>query len=408
MTISRRTALSGATGLLATAAARSAEAQTQERSVKIGVLNDMAGPYADITGRSSLIAVQMAAEDFGGKVLGRPIEVVSADHQNKPDLGSSIARRWYDEDHVNVIIGVGSSSVALVIRAFTRATGRLDIYTTTGTAELTGSACSPTGFHWMHDTYALARVMANAVVRTGGDTWYIIAVDYAFGHDLDRDVTRFVKAAGGQVVGSVFHPINSSDFSSYILRAQSSGAKVIGLANGGTDLINSVKTAREFGVGKTGPKQSLAGFLVMITDVHAMGLDLAQGLLLTEAFYWDLNDETRAWSKRFFARRGLMPNQMNAGDYSSAQHYLRAVQAAGTVDPKSVAAEMRKLPINDATIKNGKIRSDGRVERDMYLFRVKAPAQSKSEWDVYDLVVTVPFNDAFRPLSEGGCVIAAG
>lgn len=406
MAISRRNALAAATGLLSTVATASAGAQPQDQPVKIGVLNDMAGPYADITGRSSLIAVQMAVEDFGGKVLGRKVEVVSADHQNKPDLGLAIARRWYDQEGVNVIIGVGSSGVALAIRAFTRATGRLDIYTTTGSADLTGSACSPTGFHWMHDTYALAKVMANAVVRTGGDTWYIVAVDYAFGHDLDRDVTRFVKEAGGQVLGSVFHPINSTDFSSYLLRAQSSGAKVIGLANGGTDLINSVKTAREFGIGNAGSKQTLAGLLVMITDVHAMGLDVAQGLLLTEAFYWDMNDETRAWSTRFFERRGLMPNQMNAGDYSAALHYLKSVQAAGSDDPKTVAAEMRTLPINDPTIKDGKIRNDGRVERDMYLFRVKTPSQSKSEWDLYNLVATVPFKDAFRSLSEGGCAMA--
>ena len=402
MTISRRTALAAATGLLATAGR--AGAQQPEQPVKIGVLNDMTGPYADITGRSSLIAVQMAVEDFGGKVLGRTIEVLSADHQNKPDIGSAIARRWFDQEGLNVLIGVGSSGVALAIRSFTRATGRLDIYTTTGTADLTGSACSPTGFHWMHDTYALAKVMANAVVGTGGDTWFIIAVDYAFGHDLARDTTTFVKQAGGQVLGSVFHPINSTDFSSYVLQAQASGAKVVGLANGGADLINSVKTVREFGAGS---RQVLAGFLVMVTDVHAMGLELAQGLLLTEGFYWDRTEDSRAWSKRFFARRGLMPNQMNAGDYSSALHYLKAVQAAGTDEPKAVAAAIRRLPINDPTIKDGRIRSDGRVERDMYLFRVKRPGQSKSEWDLYDLVATVPFNDAFRPLSDGACTMAA-
>lgn len=408
MTVSRRNALVAATGLLSTVVAGSAKAQPQGKPVKIGVLNDMSGPYADITGQSSLLAVQMAVEDFGGTVLGRKIEVVSADHQNKPDLGSAIARRWYDQDGVGVIIGVGSSAVALAMRSFTRDNGKLDIYTTTGTSTLTGSACSPTGFHWMHDTYALAKVVANAVVRNGGDTWYLVVVDYAFGHDLERDVTRFVKEAGGHVLGSALHPINSTDFSSYLLQAQSSGAKIIGLANAGSDLINTVKTAREFGVGGTGSKQSFAGFLVMVTDVHAIGLDLAQGMLLTEAFYWDLTDDSRAWSKRFFERRKLMPNQMNAGDYSSALHYLKSVQAAGTDEPVAVAAAMRTLPINDPTIKNGKIRSDGRVERDMYLFRVKTPSQSESEWDIYDLVSTVPFKDAFRPLSEGGCVMPGG
>ena len=402
MTRARRDVLVAATGLAFAAAVGSAQAQ--EKPVRLGVLNDMAGPYADITGRSSLVAVQMAVEDFGGRVLGRKIEVLSADHQNKPDVGSAIARRWYDQEGVGVIIGVGSSSVALAVRSFARDAGRLDIYTTTGTSALTGSACSPTGFHWMHDTYALAKVMANAVVHGGGDTWYLVVVDYAFGHDLERDVTRFVKEAGGRVLGSALHPINSTDFSAYLLQAQSSGAKILGLANAGSDLINTVKTAREFGIVGAGTKQAFAGFLVMVTDVHAMGLDLAQGLLLTEAFYWDMNDDSRAWSRRFLERRGLMPNQMNAGDYSSALHYLKSVEVAGTDEPKAVAAAMRQLPINDPTIKGGRIRSDGRVERDMYLFRVKAPVESKSEWDLYSLVATVPFKDAFRPLSEGGCM----
>ena len=402
MTQARRDVLVAATGLAFAAAIGSAQAQG--KPVRLGVLNDMAGPYADITGRSSLVAVQMAVEDFGGKVLGRTIEVLSADHQNKPDIGSAIARRWYDQEGVGVIIGVGSSSVALAIRSFARDAGRLDIYTTTGTSALTGSACSPTGFHWMHDTYALAKVMANAVVHEGGDTWFLVVVDYAFGHDLERDVTRFVKEAGGRVLGSALHPINATDFSAYLLQAQSSGAKILGLANAGSDLINTVKTAREFGIAGAGSKQAFAGFLVMVTDVHAMGLDLAQGLLLTEAFYWDMNDDTRAWSRRFLERRGLMPNQMNAGDYSSALHYLKSVEVAGTDEPRAVAAAMRQLPINDVTIKDGRIRSDGRVERDMYLFRVKTPAESKSEWDLYSLVATVPFKDAFRPLSEGGCM----
>lgn len=380
-----------------------ARAQVSDDVVRIGVLNDMSGPYADITGRSSLIAVQMAVEDFGGRVLGRKIDVVSADHQNKTDLGASIARKWYDQEGVDVIIGVGSSSVALAIRSYAREHGKIDIYTTTGTADLTGSACSPTGFHWMHDTYALAKVIASAGVRSGGDTWYLVAADYAFGQILQRDVTEFVQQAGGRVLGSVRHPLNTSDFSSYLLQAQASGAKIIGLANGGADLVNSVKTAREFGIAGAGAKQRIAGMLVMITDVKALGLETAQGTLLTEAFYWDRTDEARSWSKRFLERRGLMPNQMNAGDYSAALHYLRAVQAAGTDEPKAVAAAMRALPINDITLSNGKIRSDGRVERDMYLFKVKRPDESRSDWDLYELVATVPFREAFRPLAEGGC-----
>ena len=406
MTLHRRTLLSAASGLLSTVVIGGADAQTTGNSLKIGVLNDMSGPYAEISGRSSLLAVQMAMEDFGGTVLGRKIEVLSADHQNKPDIGLAIARQWFNKDGIGAVIGVGSSAVALAIRSFARDNGKIDIYTTTGTSALTGSACSPTGFHWMHDTYALSKVVATAAIRDGGDSWFLIVVDYAFGHDIERDVTRFVRDSGGHVLGSVRHPINSGDFSSYLLQAQSSGAKIIGLAHSGADLINSVKTAREFGVTGNGSKQSLAAFLLMITDVHAIGLELAQGMLLTEAFYWDLNDETRAWSKRFLERRRLMPNQMNAGDYSSALHYLKAVQAAGTDDPKAVASVMRQLPINDCTIKNGKIRSDGRVERDMHLFRVKSPSASESEWDLYDLVATVPFGDAFRPLQEGGCEMA--
>jgi branched-chain amino acid transport system substrate-binding protein len=397
--------LAAIAAILTAAIAFPAHAQISDNVVRIGVLNDMSGPYADITGASSLLAVQMAVEDVGGTVLGRKIEVVSADHQNKADLGSAIARKWYDQEGVDVIIGVGSSSVALAIRAYARDKGKLDIYTTTGTSDLTGSACSPTGFHWMHDTYALAKTIATAGVRNGGTSWYLMVADYAFGHILERDVTRFVQEAGGRVVGSVRHPVNSADFSSYLLQAQASGAKVIGLANAGTDLINTVKSAREFGiVGEKSP-QSFATLLLQITDVKALGLALAQDMLLTEAFYWDRTEESRAWSKRFLARRNLMPNQMNAGDYSAALHYLKAVKAAGTDDPKAVAVAMRQLPINDPTIADGHIRSDGRVERDMYLFRVKKPSESKSEWDLYDLIATVPFRQAFRPLSEGGCVM---
>ncbi len=407
MTTTRRQALAIAGGLLPALAAGPGRARAAGRGITIGVLNDMSGPYADITGRSSLLAVQMAVEDFGGTVLGRKVEIVSADHLNKPDLGLAIARRWYEQDGVDAVIGVGSSSVALAIRAYARDTGRIDIYTTTGTSDLTGSACSPTGFHWMHDTYALAKVIATAGVRSGGDTWFIVAADYAFGHILETDVSRFVAAAGGRVLGSVYHPINSSDFSSYLLQAQSSGARIIGLANAGTDLINTVKTAREFGVVGDRSNQHLAALLLMITDVKALGLDLAQGLLLTEGFYWDRTPDSRAWSRRFYERRRLMPNQMNAGDYSSALHYLKGVQAAGTDDPAAVAAAMRRIPIDDPTLKDGRIRADGRVERDMYLFRVKSPAESGSDWDLYDLVGTVPFADAFRPLPEGGCAMAA-
>ena len=382
------------------------QAQVSGDVVRIGILEDMSGPYADITGESSIIAARMAVEDFGGQVLGRKIEVVSADHQNKPDVGAAIARRWYDQEGVDIVVGLGASSVALAVRTYARDNGKLDIATSSGTADLTGPACSPTGFHWMHDTYALSKTIATASVRNGGNSWFFLTADYSFGHVLERDTTRFVKEAGGQIFGAVKAPLNTPDFSSFLIRAQASGAKVIGLANGGSDTVNSVKTAREFGIIREGSGQSLASLLLMITDVHALGLPAAQGMFLVEGFYWDQSDAARALSKRFYERRKLMPNMMNAGTYSATLHYLKAVQSAGTDEPKAVAAAMRKLPINDPTIANGRIRSDGRVERDMFLFRVKQPAASKGEWDLYETVATVPFADAFRPLAEGGCPTA--
>lgn len=396
-----------AASLVLVGTAAPSRAQFSDDVVRIGVINDMSGPYADITGQSSLLAVQMAAEDFGGSVLGRKIEVISADHQNKADIGSATARRWYERDGVDVIVGLGASSVAIAIRLYAREKGKLDIATSSGTTELTGGACSPTGFHWMHDTYALAKTIATASVKNGGTSWFFVTADYSFGHMLEQDASRFVEQAGGRVVGKVRAPINSTDFSSYLLQAQSSGAKVIGLANAGNDTINAVKTAREFGIVGAGASQSLASLLLMITDVHALGLEAAQGMLLAEGFYWDQSDEARAFAQRFFARRKLMPNMMNAADYSAALHYLKAVQAAGTDEPKAVAAAMRSLPINDPTIKNGRIRSDGRVERDMFLFRVKKPGESRSAWDLYEKVATVPFDEAFRPLADGKCPLAS-
>ena len=387
--------------------ASSAMAQFSGDVVKIGVLNDMSGPYADITGQSSLTAVEMAVEDFGGSVLGRKIEVVAADHQNKPDVGLAIARRWYEQENVDVIIGLGASSVALAVRSYTREKGRLDIATSSGSSDLTGAACSATGFHWMHDTFALAKTLATATVRSGGSTWFFVTADYSFGHILEQDASRFVQQSGGRVVGRVRAPINSADFSSYLLQAQSSGAKIIALANGGNDTVNVIKTAREFGIGGGGASQTLASLLLMITDVHALGAEAAQGMLLSEGFYWNQSDETRAFATRFFARRKLMPNMMNAADYTAALHYLKSVRAAGTDEARAVAVAMRGLPINDMTMKDGKIRADGRVERDMYVFRVKKPSDVRSEWDLYDQIAVVPFADAFRPLSEGNCPVTA-
>jgi branched-chain amino acid transport system substrate-binding protein len=310
---------------------------------------------------------------------------------------------------VDVIVGVGASSVALAVRSYARDKGRLDIMTSTGSSDLTGVACSPTGFHWMHDTYALAKTLATATVKNGGSTWFFVTADYSFGHVLEQDASRFVTEAGGRVLGKVRAPINSADFSSYLLQAQSSEAKIIALANGGNDTVNVIKTAREFGIVGGASSQTLASLLLMITDVHALGSEAAQGMLLSEGFYWDRTDEARSFSTRFLARRKLMPNMMNAADYSAALHFLKSVQAAGTDEPRAVAAAMRSLPINDMTIKNGKIRADGRVERDMYLFRVKKPSEVRSEWDLYEQVGTVPFAEAFRPLSEDNCpMVAAG
>ncbi|CAN5895313.1 ABC transporter substrate-binding protein [soil metagenome] len=368
--------------------------------LKIGVMEGFSGVYGDLTA-GELEAVQMAIEDVGGKVLGRPIEVLSADHQTKPDVGASIARRWYDTENVKMITGLGTSSVALAVRKIAQEKGLIDINTGAASADLTGPACSETGAHWVYDTYALAHVTGEAMVKAGGDSWYFLTADYAFGHALERDVTEVVKASGGKVLGAVRHPLSTQDFSSFLLQAQSSKAKVIGLANAGQDTINSIKQAGEFGIVKGG--QKLAGLLVFATDVQSLTLPVAQGLVLTESFYWDLNDETRAWTKRFRAKKDKIPSMLTAGVYSSTLHYLKAVQAAGTDDAKAVMAKMREMPVNDVMTKNGKLREDGRLVRDMYLFEVKSPAESKSKDDIYKLIATVPGDKAFRPMADGKC-----
>ena len=374
--------------------------------LKIGVTEGFSGVYADLN-LGEVEAAQMAVEDFGGKVLGRPIEILSADHQTKPDVGAAIARRWYDVEGVKMITGLGTSSVALAVRKIAQEKGLIDINTGAASADLTGPACSETGAHWVYDTYALAHVTGDAVVKAGGDTWYFLTVDYAFGHALERDVTAVVKAAGGKVLGGVKHPLSTQDFSSFLLQAQESKAKVIGLANAGQDTINSIKQAGEFGITKGG--QKLAGLLVFSTDVQSLTLPVAQGLMLTEAFYWDLNDETRAWTKRFRAKRDKIPSMLTAGVYSATLHYLKAVQAAGTADDaKAVMAKMREIPVNDVMTKNGKLREDGRLVRDMYLFEVKAPAESKGKDDIYKLLATVPGDNAFRPVNAGKCPLIKG
>jgi branched-chain amino acid transport system substrate-binding protein len=368
--------------------------------LKIGIMEGFSGVYADLN-LGEVEAVQMAIEDVGGKVLGRPIEVLSADHQTKPDVGAAIARRWYDTENVKMITGLGTSSVALAVRKIAQEKGLIDINTGAASSDLTGPACSETGAHWVYDTYSLAHVTGSAVVKAGGDSWFFLTADYAFGHALERDVSEVVKAAGGKVLGGVKHPLDTQDFSSFLLQAQASKAKIIGLANAGQNTINSIKQGGEFGIVKGG--QKFAGLLVFSTDVKSLTLPVAQGLVLTESFYWDMNDETRAWTKRFRAKRDKIPSMLTAGAYSSTLHYLKAVQAAGTDEAKPVMAKMRELPVNDVMTKNGKLRPDGRLVRDMYLFQVKSPQESTGPDDIYKLVATVPGDQAYRPLNEGKC-----
>ena len=370
--------------------------------VKIGVLNDQAGMNADLSGQGSVIAARMAAEDAGGSVIGKKIEIVFADHQNKADIGSSIATQWYDKDGVDMITDMPFSSVALAVQEIARQRQKIAIYSGPGSSDITGKACSPFGFHWTYDTVALARGTGSAVVKAGGKKWFFLTADYAFGHALAKDTMEVVKANGGTVVGEAVHPVNTSDFSSYLVQAQASGADVIGLANGATDTTNSIKQAYEFGLAKSG--QKLAGLLVFITDVNALGLQVAQGLQMTESFYWDQNDETRAFSKRYAERMGgKKPSMVQAGVYSGVAHYLKAVAAAGTSAGPAVAAKIRELPVNDFMSKNVHVRRDGRVMRDFYLFQVKTPAESKGPWDYYNLVRTIPAEEAARPESEGNC-----
>jgi branched-chain amino acid transport system substrate-binding protein len=376
-------------------------ARADEAPVKIGVLTDMSSLYKDIGGPGSVAAAQMAIDDFGGKVLGKPIQLVSADHQNKPDIGSAIARKWYSEEGVDVITDVPTSSVALSVENVSRKLHRLVLFTGAGSSDITGRNCSPYAAHWVYDTYALAHGTGSAIVKQGGKNWYFITADYAFGYALERDTAAVVQASGGKVLGQSLVPLNTADFSSYLLAAQSSRAQIIGLANAGQDTINSIKQASEFGITNSG--QRLAGLLIFITDVHSLGLQIAQGLELTSAFYWDQNDQTRAWSRRFFAKVGHMPTMSQAGVYSAIHHYLEAVQALGSKDPDKVMAKMRATPINDFMTHNGTLRIDGRVLRDLYLFQVKSPAESKAPWDYFKELRTIPANEAFRPLDQGGC-----
>ena len=390
--------------LIAVAMTGAAQAQT---SVKLGVLNDRSGVYSDLTGEGSVIAARMAVEDFKAAEKGIKVDIVAADHQNKPDIGASIARQWYDQEGVDVILDVPTSSVALAVNGLAREKNKILINSGGGTSDLTGSQCSPNTVHWTYDTWALANGTGSAMVKRGGNTWFFVTADYAFGHALERDTSALVTKAGGKIIGTVRHPFPGQDFASFLLQAQSSGAKVIGLANAGGDFTNTMKQAAEFGIVQGG--QNLAGLLVFITDVHSLGLQVAQGLVMTEAFYWDQNDQTRAWSKRFAERNGgKMPTMVHAGVYAGALHYLKAVEALKDKDTAKVMTKMKEMPTEDPLFGKGVIRPDGRKIHDMYLFEVKKPSESKAPWDLYKQLATIPADQAFRPLNEGGCPLVKG
>ncbi|MBR0972174.1 MULTISPECIES: ABC transporter substrate-binding protein [Bradyrhizobium] len=375
-------------------------APASAQGVKIGILNDQSGVYADYGGKYSVEAAKMAIEDFGGEVLGQKVEMITADHQNKPDLATSIARRWYDADNVDMITELTTSSVALAVQDLSKEKKKIDIVVGAATSSITGSACSPYGFHWAFDTHALAVGTGGALTKAGGDTWFFLTADYAFGYALEKDTSEIVTHNGGKVLGSVRVPLNSSDFSSFLLQAQSSKAKIVGLANAGQDTTNSIKQAAEFGIVSGG--QKLAGLLMTLAEVNGLGLQAAQGLVLTEGFYWDHDDASRAFSERFFKRTGRMPSMIHAGTYSATLSYLKAVKAAGTKDTEAVAKKLKELPVDDAFAK-GKVLQNGRMVHDMYLFEVKKPSESKKPWDYYKQLAVVPGDQAFLTAKESGC-----
>lgn len=370
-------------------------------AITVGVINDLNGVYADLGGQGSVAAAQMAVEEFGPKVLGKPIKILSGDHQNKPDVGSQLARRWFDVDKVDMVIDFPNSGVALAVQEVAREKKKVAIFSTAGSTDLTGKACSPTGFQWTYDNYSNSAGLARAMVKQGYESWYFLTVDYAFGISLENEAAKALTAAGGKSMGSVRHPLNTADFSSFLLTAQASKAKVIALASAGGDVINAVKQAGEFGISQGG--QTLVAPVTFITDIRALGLSAAQGLTFVTGFYWDLNDETRAFAKKFYERRKAMPTMAQAGVYSGVLHYLKAVAAAGTDDAEAVSAKMRELPVRDAFTRTGTVRADGRMVHDMYLVQVKKPAESKAPWDYYKVLATLPADVAFRSLEESTC-----
>ncbi|WP_076858277.1 ABC transporter substrate-binding protein [Bradyrhizobium mercantei] len=383
------------------AAVLAGPALAQQTPLKIGVLTDFQSVYSDIGGAGNVEATKMAIEEFGGSMFGKPIELVTADALNKADVAATITRKWYEAENVDMIIDMPTSATALAGMEMSKQFEKIMIVTDAASSDITGKSCSPYTLHWTYDTYANAHTVGSAIVKNGGDTWFFITADYVFGHSIERDTGDVVRAAGGKVLGSARHPLNTPDFSSFLLQAQSSKAKIVGLANGGGDTINAIKQAAEFGVVAGG--QNLAGIVMFISDIHSLGLKLAQGLIITEAYYWDLNDRTRAFGKRFFERMKRMPTMNQAATYSATLHYLNAVKAAGTKETKPVLAKMRATPVRDAFTDNGVVREDGRMVHSMFLFEVKKPEESKAPWDYYKVLVEVPGDQAFRPLKDGGC-----
>ncbi|HEV8390127.1 MAG TPA: ABC transporter substrate-binding protein, partial [Dongiaceae bacterium] len=378
-----------------------AAAPASAQGVKIGILNDQSGVYADFGGKWSFEAAKMAVEDFGGKVQGAPIEVISADHQNKPDIASNIARQWYDTEQVDAIMELTTSSVALAVQGISAEKKKIDIVTGAATTDLTGKACSPYGFHWAYDTHALAVGTGGALVKQGGDTWFFLTADYAFGYSLEEQTSKFVQSQGGKVLGSVRHPLATTDYSSFLLQAQSSGAKVIGLANAGLDTSNAIKQAAEFGIVAGG--QRMAALLFTLAEVHGLGLEAAQGLTLTEGYYWDRDDESRAFGRKFMDRTGRMPNMVQAGTYSAVTQYLKAIDKAGTDETEAVAKELHSMPVDDVFGRGGKVGANGRMIHDMYLMEVKKPAESKQDWDYFKVLATIPGDEAYIKPAESGC-----
>lgn len=389
------------TAIATTLMAGAAQAEISDDMVKIGYLADMSGTYRDLAGPNGLIALEMAVADFGGQVNGKKIEIVSAEDRNSPDVASSTARRWVENDNVDMIAGLVASSVSIAVSDILEESGKLGIVSGSAASSITNEHCTPNHIHYVYDTYPLANGTASAIVKEGGKTWFILAADYAFGHALEADVTRVVEANGGEVIGNIRHPFPTPDFSSFILQAQGSGADVVALANAGADTTNAITTAGEFGLTQSG--QTLAALLLFLTDVHALGVDVAQGIQLTTGWYWDMNADARAWSDRFMEETGVRPTMVHAGIYSSTIQYLNAVKATGSDESQAVRKQMIATPINDMFATNGRIREDGRMVHDMYLAQVKTPAESTNEWDLYNIVRTIPAEEAFRPLSESQC-----